>query len=75
MFYCYINPPPPPFFLLFIVYFIPLVWIEVQASPQPVIYYSVSLMVNIVINVSSFFFQVFFFSLFCNVNVCFVGEL
>ena len=65
MFYCYINPPPPPFFLLSIVYFIALVWIVVQASPQPVIYCSVSLMVNIVINVSSFFFfQVFFFSLF-----------
>ena len=56
MFYCYINPPPPPFFLLSIVYFIALVWIVVQASPQPVIYCSVSLMVNIVINVSSFFF-------------------
>ena len=37
MFYCYINPPPPPFFLLSIVYFIALVWIVVQASPQPVI--------------------------------------
>ena len=51
MFYCYINPPPPPFFLLSIVYFIDLVWIVVQASPQPVIYCSVSLMVNIVITV------------------------
>lgn len=76
MFYCYINPPPPPFFLLSIVYFIALVWIVVQASPQPVIYCSVSLMVNIVINVSSFFFfKSFSFLFFLNINVCSVGVL
>lgn len=75
MFYCYINPPPPPFFLLSIVYFIALVWIVVQASPQPVIYCSVSLMVNIVINVSSFFFKSFSFLFFFNINVCSVGVL
>jgi len=62
MFYCYINPPPPPLFLFFIVHFIRLVWIVVQANPQPVIYCSFSLMVN-VINVSSFF-RVFSFLFF-----------
>ena len=47
-----------------------------QASPQPVIYCSVSLMVNIVINVSSFFFfKSFSFLFFFNINVCSVGVL